>query len=306
MGYFTTEEVEMGLNENGEAGKWGFETDEIVGYIQPDGDRHGIKELTHKPSGVQVVHPKYDVFNLFFMFSTNHCMGTARDNKRTIEMDDETIEIHWEPTEDHKAEITAKYEVVKPNIIDLSITVHSNWPYPGYEVFLSNYFQRSLKPHVYVQGSPFDDPADKARWIAPQVNDVFVGTGLVFSRDQHAARRSVDGRWDRIWGLYQWNPQRYFEFPVIMSVDAEKGVAAVLMSRPEDCYAVISGYDSDNDDDPFADQNPLYMSLFGDDFRVSDERTVEVRFAVTEIDEAMSQPLGLYESFLVEKDTTLF
>jgi hypothetical protein len=233
-------------------------------------------------------------------------MGTARGNERTIEMDDETIEVHWPATDDHKAEITARYEIVEPNIIDLSITVHSNWPYPGYEVFLSNYFNESLNPHVYVQGSPFDDPSDKARWIAPKVNDVFVGTGLVFPRDQHAARRSVDGRWDRIWGLYQWNPQRYFDFPIIMSADVEQGVAAVLMSRPEDCFAVISGYESDNDDDPFADQNPLYMSLFGDDFRVGDERTVEVRFAVTEIDETMSQPLGLYESFLVEKGTTLF
>ena len=36
-------------------------------------------------------------------------------------------------------------------------------------------------------------------------------------------------------------------------------------------------------------------------FRVGDERTVEVRFAVTEIDESMTQPLGLYEEFMAEK-----
>ena len=64
---------------------------------------------------------------------------------------------------------------------------------------------------------------------------------------------------------------------------------------------MISGYESENMKDPFRDQNPLYLSLFGDDFRVGDERTVEVRFAVTEIDESMAQPLALYEAFLEEK-----
>ena len=256
----------MALRHDADRGVWHFETEQMAGHIQPDGDRHGIKELTHKPTGAQVVHPKYDLLNLFFMFSQNHCMGQARENARSITSEGNAIDVHWAPTDDHKAEMTARYEVVEPNAVDLSITVKSNWPYPAYEVFLSNYFDLSLRPYVYVQGSPFDIPADQARWIGPEVNDVFVGTGLVFSRDQHAARRSTDGRWDRIWGLYQWNPQRYFESPVIMSANLEKGVAGVLMSRPQDCYAVISGYESENMKDPFRDQNPLYLSLFGDDF----------------------------------------
>ena len=291
----------MALRHDAGQNVWHFETEQMAGYVQPDGDRHGIKELTHKPTGAQVVHPKYDLLNLFFMFSQNHCMGQARENERSITSAGNAIDVHWAPTDNHKAEMTARYEVVEPNAVDLSITVKSNWPYPAYEVFLSNYFDLSLRPYVYVQGSPFDIPADRARWIAPEVNDVFVGTGLVFSRDQHAARRSTDGRWDRIWGLYQWNPQRYFESPVIMSANLETGVAGVLISRPQDCYAVISGYQSDNMKDPFRDQNPLYLSLFGDDFRVGDERTVEVRFAVTEIDESLTQPLALYEAFMEEK-----
>ena len=93
-------------------------------------------------------------------------------------------------------------------------------------------------PHVYVAGSAFADPPDQPQWIAPVLSDVFVGTGLVFARDQHAARRSTDGRWDRIWGTYQWNPQRYYARPLMCQTDPDSRVAAVLMSRPEDCYAV--------------------------------------------------------------------
>ncbi|MCS6862587.1 MAG: hypothetical protein NZT92_19970, partial [Abditibacteriales bacterium] len=179
-------------------------------------------------------------------------------------------------------------------------TVKSQWSYSAYELFLSNYFDPAMQPHVYVQGSPYATPPNEAQWIAPQVNDVFVGTGLVFPRDQHAARRSVDGRWERIWALYQWNPQRYYAKPVMFQTDPARRVAAVLMSRPQDCFAVASGYNSPNDKDPFKAQNPLYLSLFGDDLMPGDERTARVRLAVTELDEAMSQPLALYEAFIAE------
>jgi len=37
------------------------------------------------------------------------------------------------------------------------------------------------------------------------------------------------------------------------------------MSRPQDCFAVVSGYDTPNENDPFKNQNPLYLSLFGDE-----------------------------------------
>ena len=290
----------MSLTHDPEKNVYHFETGDLKGFIDPEGQRHGVKELVHKPTGFQVVHPKFDLLNLFLLFSTNHYRGTAREKERTVKAERDTLEVHWAPTDDHKAQLTASYRIVEPNLIDLDVTVRSNWPYPAYEVFLSSYFDLSMRPYVYVQGSPFDDPPDQPRWIAPTVNDVFVGTGLVFPRDQHAARCSVDGRWDRIWSLYQWNPQRYYELPIIMQADTERGIAAVLMSRPGDCYAVISGYESDNMNDPFKDQNPLYLSLFGDDLRSGDERTVRTRFAVTEIDEAMSQPLALYDAFIAE------
>ena len=74
----------MALRHDAEQNVWHFETEQMAGHIQPDGDRHGIKELTHKPTGAQVVHPKYDLLNLFFMFSQNHCMGQARENERSI------------------------------------------------------------------------------------------------------------------------------------------------------------------------------------------------------------------------------
>lgn len=277
---------------------WSFETDELTGLLDPTGARHGIKSLTHRATGVDVVHEKYDLLNLFLLFAQNRCMGAARDYEREIDAGEDRLTVTWPANETHRAQLTAVYELSGPNTIDLTITVHSDWPYPKYEVFLSNYFNAAMTSRVYLQACPYVDPPDAPQWVAPVANDVFAGTGLVFPRDFHAARNSVDGRWTGIWALYQWNPQRFHELPICIQVDEASGVAAVLMSRPEDCYAVVTGYANAHPDDPFGNQNPMYLSLFGEDLSPGDERTTHVRLAVLELDEALQCPLEAYAEFL--------
>lgn len=277
---------------------WVFETEELSGFLLPFGERHGVKACVHKPTGIDVVHPSYDVLNLFLLFSTNLCMGQARQLERTAEQEGESVVVRFEPSQDHRARLTARYAFLEPNAIDLSITVASEWVYPAYELFLSNYFPPEFRPHVYVQGCPWSPRGGADEWIAPQVNDVFVGTGLVFPRDQHVAARSVDGRWNRIWALYQWNPQRYYAAPLMYQADPDYRVAAIMMTRPEDAFAAITGYDSPNLDDPFKGQNPLYFSLFGDDLLPGSERTVRVRFEVAALEDRAGTPSAAYRRFV--------
>jgi len=182
------------------------------------------------------------------------------------------------------------YELSGANTIDLAITVSSKWPFPKYEVFLSSYFNVAMDPLVYLQQCPYVDPPDEPQWAAPAANDVFAGTGLVFPRDFHAARNSVDGRWTGIQALYQWNPQRMYELPICVMVDERTRVAAVLMS----------GYANSHPDDPFGNQNPMYLSLVGEDLSPGDERTARVRLAVIELDDAMQRPLEVYDAFANE------
>lgn len=288
----------MPFEHDAESGWWRFETDELRGMMEPEGARHGIKTLVHTPTGVDVVHPDYDLLNLFLLFARNRCMGAARDYEREVDVDGDAMSVRWAANETHNAQITAVYEIAGPNLIDLTLTVTSRWVYPAYELFLSSYFDPAMNPHVYLQGSPYVDPPDEPQWVGTTCNDVFVGTGLVFPRDFHASRNPVDGRWTGIWALYQWNPQRLYELPICLQVDPETNVAGVLMSRREDCFAVVSGYTDAHPDDPFGNQNPLYLSLFGDDLSPGDASTARVRLAVIELDEQMQRPLELYEEFI--------
>ena len=72
------------------------------------------------------------------------------------------------------------------------------------------------------------------------------------------------------------------------------------MSRPEDCFAVSSGYDSPDARDRFHKHNPLYLSLFGGTLEPGVVRTARARLVVTELDEDLSQPLKVYAAFLEE------
>lgn len=290
----------MLLQHDPDQNGWQFETELLKGFLLPFGARHGVKTLVHKPTGIDVVHERYDLLNLFLLFSTNLCMKAARDYDRTARQEGDGVVVDWPAAETHRCELQARYTFREPNLIDLEVTVRSQWVYPAYELFLSNYFPPTWQPHVYVQGCQWARGQGADEWIAPVYNDVFAGTGLVFPRDQHASVRSTDGRWNRIWALYQWNPQRYYAKPVMYQADPERKLAAVMMSRPEHAFAAITGYDSDDLTDPFKDQNPLYFSLFGDDLLIGTERTVKVRLAVIELDAEANRPLELYEEFLAE------
>ena len=72
---------------------WRFETEQIEGLLDPMGPRHGIKTLTHTATGVEVVHEKYDLLNLFLLFAQNRCMGAARDYERQVEVEGDRLSL---------------------------------------------------------------------------------------------------------------------------------------------------------------------------------------------------------------------
>lgn len=297
------------LTYDAENSVYDFETSELKGSLRahsPDPQvdiRHGISDLVHKSSGVSIIHPKYSALNLFRLFATHSGLGEPRLFERTASADGDTLTVNWGPADEHFASIEAVYQIKEPNLIDLTITVSAEATYESYETFLSNYFDPPLLAHVYLATERYTKEADEVELVAPVENPVFKSMGLVYTRDAHAARRCVDGRWERKemgHPTAQFRPQREYAVPVAFQADLERRVAAVLMSRPEDCFAVTSGYDTDDPEDAWKVQNPLYLSLFGNDFVPGTERTAHVRLAITALDEEMSQPLALYRQFLEE------
>jgi len=279
-----------------------FQTGEIQGDIRLDGAYHGVTRLVDRRTGKQLIDPRYSALNLFKLMSTNQAMGMPRTMERKVQAASRWVEAKWPATEGHHGELTARYEVREPNAIDLTVTVRPAGAYSGYEAFMSSYFDKGLRPHVYLQPTG-RGPGGEADLVLPRVNDVFRGTVLVFPRDWHAARRCVDGRWNRDergTPIVQMCPVRRYAYCLAVMADPQQRLGVVLMSDPRQCYAISTRYHADDEKQRLTDYSAFDLSLFGDDLLPGDPRTARVRLAVVTLDPQWSQPVKLYRAFLSE------
>lgn len=291
------------LTPSGDGDSFTFETDLMRGTIRLDGRYHGVTQLTDKRTGKQVIDPRYSALNFFKLMSVNLVMGEPRGMERTIQSAAHWVEVKWAATPSHQGELTARYEVVAPNAIDLTLTVRSNGTYRDYEVFMPSYFDKNFRPYVYLQKRDYSSNRDRqsAELVLVRYNPVFRGTVVVFPRDAHVAGLCIDGRWDRSeWDrpTVQMCPMRPYARCLALLTDEQKQLGIVLMSRPGDCYAISTRYHADEEANRLTSYSAFDLSLFGDDMIPGYERTVKVRLALTPLDDALSEPLDMYQAFL--------
>jgi len=287
------------LTPSGAEDAFEFQTDRMEGTIGLAGAYHGVTRLVDRGSGRQVIDPRYSALNLFKLMSVNQIMGQPRSMERTTQVAPNRVEVSWAATDGHKAQITARYEVPEPNAVDVTVTVRSQGAYRGYELFMSSYFDKTLRPYVYLKSRGGQEP----ELVLPMASDVFRGTVLVFPRDAHAARRCVDGRWDRNeWKtpIVQMCPVRHYAHCLALMTDPEKQLGVVLMAHPRDCYAISTRYFAEDDAERLTTYSAFDLSLFGDDLLPGDERSVKVRLALIPLDGDPSRALELYERFVAE------
>jgi hypothetical protein len=281
-----------------------FETSQMRGSIRAEEAYHGVARLTDKRTGLQLIDPRYSALNLFRLFSTNLGMGTPREMDRKIDVGERSVEIRWAPNEAHQGEITARYEVRDPNVVDLSVTVRAVGTYSEYEILLPSYFDKTLVPHVYLKPSRRAGSGDaEVDRVVPMVNDVFRGGVLQFPRDALAARLALDGRWSRseyASSVAPFYPVRHYGYCLALVTDPDKRVGVVLMADPRHCSAISARYFAEDEQDRMTSYTAIDFSLFGCDLLPGDQRTVRVRLVLTELDEELSQPLALYREFISE------
>jgi hypothetical protein len=292
------------LTKNAETGAFDFDTPLMSGSIVAEGAYHGVVRLVDKRSGKQVNDARYSVLNLFKLMSVNLGMGTPRLNKREVKATDTAVEIFWPATDDHQGEITARYAVSGPDTIDLHLTLHAKGTYAGYELLLPNYFDMAMIPHVHLLRRAIGDKAPEADLVVPEFSEVYRGCSLVFPRDAHAARRPLDGRWNRSEfkaNVAPFFPLRHYAQPFAFMSDPEKKHAVVLMMKRVACSAISARYYTPRIEDRATTYSAVDFLIFGDDLVSGDVRTAQVRLVLTPLDDAMSQPSAIYERFLAEK-----
>jgi hypothetical protein len=257
------------------------------------------------------VHPLYSLLNLFRVSGVDPArdrrrgigLGSPRTDPHRVSAAQQAITLHWPPTPQRQVAITLRFTVTAPSQIDVDVEVQAEATYQDFEVFLAGYYHPDVEPYVYLARANFelsDEPgrfADEPELVPVVVNDVFRGGVLAFPRDEPGARILLDGRWD---GIVRFSPMRYFKVPVCFQADARRRVAVVWMARPEQCFAVATGYHGPDTKDRFKYHNPQYLSFFGDAISPGEVRRARARLVVAELGPQLSEPLALYERFLRE------
>ena len=264
-------------------GHYGFDTGAVRGKIRTSGGSQGIIELVHAVSGVAVAQGRGlpGIFSYYRVFSTDSRHGDAvRDwpNKTRL-LPDGALEVFWPAAlaQEHPLEITAVFRWHGPEVLDLRTVIRPQKDMPGCEVFVSSYFPPGFRALVYVKPNMFSP--GKPEFLAADVNPLVDGSYLMFPRDRQAAQMIFDRRWEFPPNPVQWSITRYLASPIAMRRDDKSGVAAILMSPPEDCFAVATPYNK-TPPDGVAGHQSLYLSLFGRDVRAGQTARARARLVI--------------------------
>ena len=78
--------------------------------------------------------------------------------------------------------------------------------------------------------------------------------------------------------------------PLALRRDAKSGLTAVLMSRPNDCFAVAMPYGEEG-------HRAVYLSLFGGDLKAGQETSASARLVIGK-DVSEGRAMELYRAYL--------
>jgi len=279
-------------------GLFAFDTGALKGTLRADGKSQGILPLVDVKTGANLAH-SVGIFSYYRLFSTGKRYGDAARNWPTTSqlLPDGAVQVHWPAHETHPLEMDAIFRWKSPSTLDLETIVKPGVDMPRFEVFLSSYFAPSFRSLVYAKPARYG--GGKPGFLAADVNPLVIGTYLAFPRDLAAAQIVFDGRWELGHNPVQWSVTRYLAAPLAMRRDEKADLACVMMSRPEDCFAILTPYNM-TPPDGVAGHGSLYFSLFGRDLKAGETAAARVRLV---IDRGITdeQAVELCRQFVAEK-----
>lgn len=198
------------------------------------------------------------------------------------------VESRWSADGDHPFDMTAVYRWSAPGALDLTTRVTARKELRRFEVFLASYFDGFPATLVYAK-SPAAGGKPGLVGLSQEA-----AVWHMFPRDQQAVKISQDGRWQRLPNPVTWTIRAPLAAPLAVRRDAERGLAAVLMARAEDCFAVAAPRDGEG-------HRSVYLSLFGRDLRPGESAVARSRLVIGRgiSDE---RAVALYESFQKEEN----
>jgi len=268
-------------------GEFQFDTGVLRGKLRAEGKSLGLSSVAHVRSGVTLSRG-YGIFGHYRVFVASHRFGTAAwDWPSTARLlDDGTVEVRWPSVQDRPFELKATYRWHDPSSLDLVTEVKAQKDLANFEMFLASYFNDTFTNSlVFVKQHP--DAEKKPGFLAAEKS---FGDWLGFPRDPVAVQIIKDGRWKVEPNPVDWVIMPELDRPLGVRRDPSRGVTAVLMAPPEDCFALSTPHQTEG-------HFSLYLSLFGKTIRAGETARARTRLWVAE-NPSDQQILDRYQTYM--------
>ncbi|MDD4868971.1 MAG: hypothetical protein PHR77_00320 [Kiritimatiellae bacterium] len=193
------------------------------------------------------------------------------------------VEVRWLADNEHPFDMMAIYRWSAPNTLDLTTCVTARKELKCFEVFLASYFDGFPATTVYAKNPAAEG---KPAFIGANKTD---GVWHMFPRDEEAVKMIKDGRWKRPPNPVEWTIRPMMAAPLAVRRDTARGLAAVLMARVQDCFAIATPQDNEG-------HRSVYLSLFGRDFKSGESADTKSRLIIGR-DITDEKAIAFYEAF---------
>jgi hypothetical protein len=262
-----------------------FNTGALRGTLRGGGKSKGLLPVLYGDDGINLAG-SLSIMSPYRLLTADARFGTAAWDwaSEARLLPDGAVEVCWTADAEHPLDMTAVYRWSAPNTLDFTATVQPKQDLRKFELFLASYFAGFPASLVYVQENP-------AAGGKPGFMEAVKATAVwqAFPRDDEAPKIITDGRWTRPPNPVDWKIMPRLAAPLAVRRDAKTGLAAVLMARPEDCFAISTPYGEEG-------HRSLYLALFGRDLKAGEAATARARLVIGR-DVSDEQAIALYRAY---------
>jgi len=263
-----------------------FNTGTLRGTLRGGGKSKGLLPVLYGDAGANLAGT-LGIMSPYRLLTSDARFGTAAWDwaSEARLLPDGAVEVRWTADAQHPLDMTAVYRWSAPNTLDFAATVQPKQDLRKFELFMASYFDGFPVSQVYVQENP-------AAGGKPGFMEAVKATAVwqAFPRDEEATRIITDGRWTRPPNPVEWKIMPRLAAPLAVRRDAKSGLAAVLMARPEDCFAISTPYGEEG-------HRSLYLALFGRDLKAGEAATARARLVIGR-DISDEQAIALYQAYV--------
>jgi hypothetical protein len=265
-------------------GEYQFDTGILKGVLHRGGRSTGLLPVSDVASG-KVLTKSMGWLSPYRTLSTGtqHGYGAWDWASETRLLPDGAVEVRWLANDTYPLNMTAVYRWSAANTADLEMAVTPQKDLPQLEIFVASYFEGFTQAVVYAQ----DAATGQAKFVPALKEDA---VWHVFPRDGEVAKLVGDGRWQHPPAPVTWTVRNPLAAPLAIRRNPELGLTALVMSPPEDCFAVYTPYGEEG-------HGSLYLGLLGCDVKAGQTATGRARLVMAR-GSSHEAAVSVYQAYL--------